>query len=325
MVMSLRKVIKLGLYITCLISGIAIALLFNKFFDKNVSKNFNVEADTDAESTTSEVQNSGFRYTICKNQDIKSNIENLIIKDNSLEFYLNINNYYNYKKEKNVIYVFINNVQVSFSLNDNKSEKKRIFDLEPKNNCFKITINDLKVKNNENDLVLLIGEKDEDYDVTNSFEERKSNKTHFINKKVFDYTIKENNDEEYQDCVAEKNAKVSDGIYINKVIDDDMMNGSPIIKAKVDEKIQIPIIIKNQPNYNEASLILLIDDEQYKLDDKDYLNIKFDNSFPKTKLLCIETPKESGTYKLRIALCCKNNENKKRQYYMSNTINLILE
>ena len=221
---------------------------------------------------------------------------------------------------------FLNNIQVSFDFNDNKNNKNYVFDLEPKNNCFTIKINDLKITESENDLLIIISNENKDYDITNAFEEKKSNSIHFVNTKIYNYSIKNNiaiTKEKYENYDYENASKINDGIYINKSLNKNTINGSNIIKAKPNEKIYIPIIIKNMPTYNEASLILLINDEQYKLNDKNYINIKLNNSLAKTKLFFIETPNAKGNYKLKIAICCKNNEH--RQYFISNTINLILE
>ncbi|MBZ9618527.1 hypothetical protein [Clostridium estertheticum] len=314
----MKKIKKFRNYIIFLIAGILVGALFNIISSKNIKQTGNIQT----KSIVNNSPNSGFRYTISKNKNRESNAENLIIKGNSFEFYLNIDNYYKLKKTNNVICIFINNIQVNFDLNDNKNNPKYTFNLEPKNNCFKIKINNLKVTKNENDLLLIISEKDNEYDITSDFEERKSNSTHFINTKIFNYNIK-NVKDEYQDYDEEKDAKINDGIYVNKSLNENTITGSVIVKAKPNEKIHIPIIIKNSFDYSEASLILLINDKQYKLDNRNNINFKLNNSLAKIKVFCIETPKAKGNYKLKIAMCYKNNEH--RQYRISNTINLILE
>ncbi|KGI36635.1 hypothetical protein [Clostridium tetani] len=41
------------------------------------------------------------------------------------------------------------------------------------------------------------------------------------------------------------------------------------------------------------------------------------------KFFSIETPKQKGNYKIKVAMSCKNK--KKQTYFISNTVNLIVE
>ncbi|KGM93981.1 hypothetical protein Z968_12335 [Clostridium novyi A str. 4552] len=238
---------------------------------------------------------------------------------------MNIYNFDHFNKKNNVITIFINNVQVCFDFNNKKNNKNYTFNLNSKNNNFKLKINNLNTINKENDLLIVVSRKASSYDIMNSYEEKTSNLTHFINLKLFNFNIKNQNNirKEYKYYEDEKNIKVNNGIYLNQLFNDSRININPFIKSKTNKKIYLPLIIKNDSKYNEASLIFLVNNQQCKLYNQNYINLKLNNSLAKFMYLCIEAPNQKGKYKMNVIMICKNKDN--QQNYLSNTVNLIVE
>ncbi|MBZ9637242.1 hypothetical protein [Clostridium sp. FP1] len=300
--------------------GIFIALLYNFYSNKNTNNTSDIPTST----ITRTAKNSGTNYFI-SSKDKNLKLENLTITNNSVDFILNIENFDNLNIDNNIITVFVNNVQVYFDFNDKINNKKYEFAIKPNSNCFNLKINNLNVNKKENDLLIIISKKCSNYDMTSSYEERQSNSTNFFNLKLFNYNSKNNGDskKEYQHLDSEKDIKMNNGIYLNQWLNNNKKDINPFIKSKTNQKIDIPVIIKNDSKYNESNIMLLVNDEQYKVANKDYINIKLNNSLAKFIFLCVEAPNQKGNYNIKVAMKCKNKGN--QIYFISNTIKLIVE
>lgn len=317
MVIILKKLKNASYYIILLILGIFVALLYNIYSNKNIT---NKQTNT----ITRMSENSGIKYSILSNYN-NEKLEKLNVTYNSVKFILNIYNFDNFEKKNNIITIFINNIQVNFDFNNKKNNKNYAFNLKAKNNSFKLKINNLNLTNKENNLLIMISKKGSNYNIMDSYEEQKSNSTNFINLKLFNYNIKNTNNikTEYKHYDYEKDIKINTGIYLNQSLNDSKINIIPFIKSKTNKKIYIPVIIKNDNKYVEANIICLVNNQQYKLYNQNYISLKLNNSLAKFMYFCIESPNQKENYKINVILRCKNKDI--QQNYLSNTINLIVE